>query len=455
MTNEKDLVKTILKDDINLVITHDMDSSYDTTAILTNVINEVAIKDNKKVLYVTSPEEGIEDREWYMANLVSLISGIDVTTTLAYLCPFSNTLNAYDRKEVNKLPNSNKFIEALEKIKNSNLEIISTAYNSDPLYFIFDDQYSKESYDLIIIKNFDLIEKFMYFKNDKYNENSDMIYSDMIKLLENYTRKHHAKIVCVDWSMFSYSKNKFFENYNIVHVSTTRDNRTYNLFNGSEITLDDTNKIIEYEPKNSLIYDTFNNLFIERGLVAIGTKNKKFSSSIINLLNKYLFNRKTQIKFCDFSEDDFSENDFLKKLYEYENYPDFDWPDDEEILDYALSFIDDVKPYDYYIINDLETMAKRTKTSIKDLCVKLYQFSKFEHTKVMILSLKDNFEDNLSETYQELFKFVNYSITLSDYDDIEFYFTCSPVTCLNDHAKINKEKSKKFIFKYKDEEIHE
>ncbi len=141
--------------------------------LLINILEEYGIKQNKKI-YMQSFDI---KSSYYVNHLISLISKINFKYIDSYMFPIGAKSNDLKNYKIN----ANKFVEAIEKIRKSNISISTSKIYDDEDWLDYIFNYS---YQVIIIDNFD---KFI----EKSNKNTKTI----IKTINNYTKKYKAEII--------------------------------------------------------------------------------------------------------------------------------------------------------------------------------------------------------------------------------------------------------------------
>lgn len=179
----------IMNNNITLIIT----TPFAKSLLITNILNELSIKDNKKTVLFSFCIRC----EYYFRKLISFLSGIDIRLVSKYLYPYTT-----HSKNIKDKIDSDKIIKALETIQNSNIVMINEQgfNNKDYIDYIlnfndadniiidnFNAFLNKERYS--IDKLFNIIKeknkKFVFIMTDKNNE-QDKIINKFSKYIDNY-----------------------------------------------------------------------------------------------------------------------------------------------------------------------------------------------------------------------------------------------------------------------------
>lgn len=181
--------ESIMNNNITLIIT----TPFAKSLLITNILNELSIKDNKKTVLFSFCIRC----EYYFRKLISFLSGINIRLVSKYLYPYTT-----HSKNIKDKIDSDKIIKALETIQNSNIVMINEQgfNNKDYIDYIlnFNDA------DNIIIDNFNVFlnkerysidklfniikeknKKFVFIMTDKNNE-QDKIINKFSKYIDNY-----------------------------------------------------------------------------------------------------------------------------------------------------------------------------------------------------------------------------------------------------------------------------
>lgn len=378
--NQIKIAKKLLTQEINLWISREWGSTIDLTPLLTNIIYETAIKENKKVLLITSVNDIPEDTSWFHANLVSRISNIDLEKTLAYLAPFSYQQRLEERQVVNDLPSKEAFFSSLETIKNSHFQINESVYaDYGNLYFIFDEHYKNTKYDLVILKD---INSCLRYEQKKLEQELQIPYEEArVKVLEtihNYARKTNTQFLFLEGGLSGYGDLNFYKHHNVKVIDYNAKEGMYHFDTGEKVSLNSkTNEILTFEENG--IEKTFETRFTNNKISVLYSEENQEALTLLNILKEQVLKENTQIRICDF--DGKLKNNSLNCTYE--NF------EDTELfkkIDLETEILNLENHYDYLIINDFITFQKRCSKEGEEIVEQLYQYAKYENTKIIILN---------------------------------------------------------------------
>lgn len=179
--------------------------------LLINILEEYGIREQKKI-YLQS---FIFNSSYYVNRLISLISKIDFKLVESYMFPVGAKTKSLTKEKIDY----NKFVLAIEKIRKSYIVISSNkVFDEDWLDYIFDKN-TIESYDVIIIDDFDKLLK-------ESNKDIKMIK----KTIEEYSKKNNTYVIL--FTEDSKLKNKFLD-WKIAKVNDPLkfvfDDKNYNI----------------------------------------------------------------------------------------------------------------------------------------------------------------------------------------------------------------------------------
>jgi len=161
--------ESIINNNITLIIT----TPFAKSLLITNILNELSIKDNKKTVLFSF---GIRS-EYYFKKLVSFLSGINIRLINKYLYPYATlSKNNKDRIE------SNNFISTIEKIQSSNIIMIDENKFTYKDYMNYILNYNDA--DNIIIDNFNSI-----LSNEFYS------IEELFKIINKKNNKHYVFLI--------------------------------------------------------------------------------------------------------------------------------------------------------------------------------------------------------------------------------------------------------------------
>lgn len=168
----KRLWNDILENDITVIASRPLNGKVNLTL---DVLYEFGIKQKKKIrmFHFDNPSS------FYVEKLTSLISNIDEREIHEYFHPCRHQRNHLKIK-------AKPFIKALEKVINSNIEMVDLEFGivlEDMLDYLLDYD-EKYLTDLIIIDTFDSLVKKSKFPKD-----------EVLRKLKEYAKKYHTKIV--------------------------------------------------------------------------------------------------------------------------------------------------------------------------------------------------------------------------------------------------------------------
>ncbi len=412
MKNERK-IETLLTKEINFFISREWGSTTELTPLVTNIIYDYAIKKKKKVLLCTSINDIPEDRGWYFANLISLMTKIDTQNILAYLFPFSYQIRLEERKKYLSLPNQIAVFKSLETIKNSDLQINLTQYDTyGSLYFVFDEYYKNTEYDLIILKDFKSCVDIELNKIKKEgNLNTDEAMQKVIQILKDYATQKKTKFLLLEGGLSGYALCKAFKEENTKVITYNSDKNEYLIDTGEKMLINPhTNEILEFE--ENIIKKTFNERFEKEKLSIMYSIENKESGFFLTILKKYQFEENAFLKIIDFSGT-------LKVLGNskivYENN------EKENNLNPLEKLLTTEVHYDYLILNDFQKLLQKTNQSLDEILTDLYNYSKYEETKIIIFhSFKEHCPLNKLEDYQTLKGYTSNFLTLTQREDQKF-----------------------------------
>lgn len=143
-----DIKEYILNNEITLIIT----SPNSKTLSIINLLNELSIK-NK---YKTTLFSFNISSTYYLQKLISLLSGINNNTITKYFYPHVS-FSKHNKEKINR----DKFIDAIEKIQNSNLLINNEKHITDKDYLDYILDYSENNV-IIVDDLYALLDKTKY-----------------------------------------------------------------------------------------------------------------------------------------------------------------------------------------------------------------------------------------------------------------------------------------------------
>ena len=161
--------ESIINNNITLIIT----TPFAKSLLITNILNELSIKDNKKTVLFSF---GIRS-EYYFKKLLSFLSGINIRLINKYLYPYA-TLSKNNKDKIE----SNNFISALEKIQSSNIIMIDQNKFTYKEYLDYILNYNE--IETIIIDNFNSI-----LSNEFYS------IEEIFKIINKKNNKHYVFLV--------------------------------------------------------------------------------------------------------------------------------------------------------------------------------------------------------------------------------------------------------------------
>lgn len=182
--------ESIINNNITLIIT----TRFAKSLLITNILNELSIKDNKKTVLFSFCIRC----EYYFRKLISFLSGINIRLVSKYLYPYTT-----HSKNIKDKIDSDKIIKALETIQNSNIVMINEQGFNNKDYIDYILNYNE--IETIIIDNFNSIlsnefysieeifkiinkknnKHFVFIMTDKNNE-QDKIINKFSKYINNF-----------------------------------------------------------------------------------------------------------------------------------------------------------------------------------------------------------------------------------------------------------------------------
>ena len=229
-SSKLELLNFISSSNLNLIISKK--SYYSIIPIVSLVLNEYAINQKKRI-YMYCLENS---RPFYISNLISLITKIDIHTIHNY----NNPCNSYDAIDKNTLKSSeyDNYLNGMKQIIESDLLVGDYTDNfnnhislKDPLDTILLDFNKNElmrKTEIIIIDSLSLL-----IEKSKYRE------EEIFNRIKAYNKKYHTKFLIFDsWNNFTNRKDID----NIVTVDQIKiDDKS------SKLILDNYNSTIQIE----------------------------------------------------------------------------------------------------------------------------------------------------------------------------------------------------------------
>ncbi len=197
-----------MNDNISVILSDNLNNHI---PLLINILEVYGIREQKKI-YLQS---FIFNSSYYVNRLISLISKIDFKLVESYMFPVGAKTKAVTKEKIDY----NKFVLAIEKIRKSYIVISNNkVFDEDWLDYIFDKN-TIESYDVIIIDDFDKLLK-------ESNKDIKMIK----KTIEEYSKKNNTYVIL--FTEDSKLKNKFLD-WKIAKVNDSLkfvfDDKNYNI----------------------------------------------------------------------------------------------------------------------------------------------------------------------------------------------------------------------------------
>lgn len=203
----------LLKFEINCI---EINSIFVKAPLLINILNELAIKEKRRVHVYPIEMNSV----YYNAKLIAYLSGIDINLVRKYVYPWcfhekKETMNAYEK---------DKFISAIEQIGKSSLDM--TSIKNGSILNSIRDMLDDEEKEYIIIDNIDLFIK-----------RTNSSYENVLELMQKYAQKNHTKFI-----LFTINKSIKFPNHIVVNKSKTRYN--------AEIVTQNEKYVVTFNSKN-------------------------------------------------------------------------------------------------------------------------------------------------------------------------------------------------------------
>lgn len=190
---KKKKLNDLLKFEINCI---EINSIFVKAPLLINILNELAIKEKRRVHVYPIEMNSV----YYNAKLIAYLSGIDINLVRKYVYPWyfhekKETMNAYEK---------DKFISAIEQIGESHLYM--TSIRNGPIPNSISNMLDDEEMEYIIIDNIDIFIK-----------RTNSSYENVLELMQKYAQKNHTKFI-----LFTMNKGIKFPNTIVVNKRKTR-----------------------------------------------------------------------------------------------------------------------------------------------------------------------------------------------------------------------------------------